>query len=127
MATVTAIALYIGGTEVKAPKVGGLTYKAEKVWSNNTGRTASGKMVGTIKCIKRTLSIAWPPLTQTEKELIESLVSDESAPFTTIRWIEPDGSSTSMECYFGTPSFTQWDYIGGIWRCTDGKVDAIER
>lgn len=127
MASITAIKLSINGTEVKAPKVGGLTYKREKVWSTNTGRTTSGKMVGTIKCIKTTLSIAWPPLTQAEKELIEGLVSDESTPFSTLEWTEPDGTTTAMECYFGTPSFTMWDQIGGMWRCTDGKVDAIER
>ena len=127
MANLTAIELVINGTEVKLPKVGGITYKAEKVWSSNTGRTASGKMVGTIKCIKRTLSITWGALTQAEKELIESLISDTNTPFAKISMTLPDGSDMTMECYFGTPTFEGYDAIGGVWRYKSGKVDAIER
>lgn len=127
MATITAIELIINGTEVKAPKVGGITYKAEKVWSSNTGRTASGKMVGTIKCIKRTFSIKWSALTNEEKERIERAVSNASVPFAKMSITQPDGSSETVECYFGTPTFEGYDMIGGQWRYTSGTVDAIER
>lgn len=127
MAVLTAIELKINGTKVVAPKIGGISRKSEKVWSKNTGRSASAKMQGTIIAIKKTLSISWPPLTQDELELIESLVSDSDLPFTTLTVTQPDGSTESIECYFGTPSFDEWDYIGGQWRCTNGKVDAIER
>lgn len=127
MMAITAIELKINGVKVKAPKIGGITRKPEKVWSSNTGRTASTRMVGTIRGIKRTLSISWPPLTQAEKEQIEDLVSDISAPFVSVEYTQPDGSTVKVECYFGTPSFKEWDYIGGQWMCTDGKVDAIER
>lgn len=127
MMAITAIELKINGIKVKAPKIGGITRKPEKVWSSNTGRTASTRMVGTIRGIKRTLSISWPPLTQAEREQIEDLVSDISAPFVSVEYTQPDGSTVKVECYFGTPSFKEWDYIGGQWMCTDGKVDAIER
>lgn len=127
MMAITAIELKINGVKVKAPKIGGITRKPEKVWSSNTGRTASTRMVGTIRGIKRTLSISWPPLTLAEEEQIEDLVSDISAPFVPVEYTKPDGSTVKVECYFGTPSFKEWDYIGGQWMCTDGKVDAIER
>lgn len=127
MAVLTAIELKINGTKVSAPKIGGITRKSEKVWSKNTGRSASAKMQGTIIAIKKTLSISWPPLTQDEQELIESLISNTDLPFTTLAVTKPDGSTESIECYFGTPSFDEWDFIGGKWRCTNGKVDAIER
>ena len=123
----TAITLKINGVQVKAPKVGGITRKPEKIWSSNTGRTASTNMVGTIKGIKKTLSISWPPMTQSEWNLIESLVSNVNAPFVPVEITEPDGSVTKVECYFGTPTVKTWDLIGDQWRCTDGKVDAIER
>lgn len=127
MAVITAIELKINGTKVKAPKIGGISRKTEKVWSANTGRTATGTMVGTILTIKKTLSISWPPLTQEEQELIESLVSNVEMPFTTLEITRPDGTEERIECYFGTPSFEEWDLIGGQWRCENGKVDAIER
>ena len=127
MAGITAIELRINGVSVRAPKIGGITRKSEKVWSSNTGRTASTRMVGTILGIKKTVSISWPPLTQDEMELIEAQISNAASPFVTVVITLPDGGSESMECYFGTPSFKEWSYIGGQWMCTDAKVDAIER
>ena len=127
MAVITAIKLKINGTLVRSPKTGGITRKSEKVWSKNTGRTTSGRMQGTIVAIKKTISISWPPLTQAEQELIESLVSNKNLPFATLEITRPDGSTESIECYFGTPSFEEWDMVGGQWKCVNGKVDAIER
>lgn len=127
MANLAVIELYINDVKVKAPKVGGVSYKPEKVWSTNTGRTASGKMVGTIKCIIRTLAITWGALTEAEKDLIETQVSNVNLPFTTLRMKLADGSELNMECYFGTPTFEGYDRIGGSWRYTSGKVEGIER
>ena len=127
MAGIPAIELRINGVAVKAPKVGGITRKSEKVWSSNTGRTASTRMVGTILGIKKTISFSWPPLTQAERDRIEAQVSNTSAPFVPVEITLPDGGTERTECYFGTPSFKEWEYIGGQWMCTDGKVDAIER
>jgi len=121
------IEMSIDGVTVRSPKVNGITRKTEKIWSKNTGRAASARMQGTIKAIKTTYSIEWPPLTQDEQELIESLVSDITKPFHILRVRRPDTSSWELECYFGTPSFTEWDLLGGQWRCVNGKVDAIER
>lgn len=121
------IEMTIDDVPVPAAKLKGMTKKSEKIWSKNTGRTASLKMQGTIKGVKRTYSLKWPPLTQGEQDLIESLVSDTSKPFHVLKVRRPDGSIWEMECYFGTPSYTEWDMIGGTWKCTDATVDAIER
>ena len=121
------IEMSIDGVVVPSPKVDGISRKSEKIWSKNTGRTASGKMQGTIIGVKNTYSIAWPPLTQEDQELIESLVSDKAVPFHKLRVRRPDGSIWEMECYFGTPSFTEWTMLAGRWYCSDAKVDAIER
>ena len=121
------IELEIDGVKVKSPLVGGMTRKAEPIWSKNTGRTASQRMQGTIKAIKTTYSIKWPPLSQYEQELIESLVSDKDKPFHVLRVRRPDGSIWEMECYFGIPSFTEWVWIDGEWKDNGATVDAIER
>lgn len=127
MAVITAIELKINGVKVKAPKIGGISRKSEKVWSKNTGRTATARMQGTIIAIKKTLSISWPPMTQEEQEVIESQISNQAVPFSTLELTKPNGEIETIECYFGTPSFEEWDQIGGQWRCKNGKVDAIER
>ena len=121
------IEMSIDGVIVRSPKIGGMDRKTEKIWSKNTGRTASAKMQGTIKAIKHTYSIEWPPLTQEEQELIESLISDITKPFRILKVRRPDGSTWEMECYFGTPSFKEWVLMGGRWYCNNAKVDAIER
>ena len=121
------IEMSIDGVIIPSPKIDGITRKAEKVWSKNTGRTASARMQGTIKAVKYTYSIEWPPLTQQDQELIETLVSDKTKPFRKLKVRRPDGSVWEMECYFGTPSFSEWSMLGGQWRCTNAKVDAIER
>lgn len=121
------IDLEIDDIKVRSPLVGGMTRKTEKIWSKNTGRTASQRMQGTIKATKTTYSIKWPPLAQYEQELIESLVSDKDKPFHTLRVRRPDGSVWEIECYFGTPSFTEWVWIDGQWKDNGATVDAIER
>lgn len=121
------ILLEINGVLVKSPKIGGITRKPEKVWSANTKRAASTLMVGTIKSIKYTYSIEWPPLTMAEQELIESLVSNKDIPFAPMRVTRPNGEIWEKTFYFGTPSFTEWEWIDGQWKSTNNKVDAIER
>lgn len=123
----SAIELKIDGTAVKPPLVKGMSRKPEPVWSSNTGRTGTAKMQGTIIAIKTTLSVSWPPLTYEEEELIESLISNKAKPFHTLAWKTPSGAQKEMECYFGTPSFDDWDWINGEWMCVNAKVDAIER
>lgn len=125
--TIYPIMMEIDGVIVKTPKVCGTKRKANKIWSKNTGRSASQKMMGTILAIKQEYSIEWPPLTQGEQELIESLVSNMSKPFVKMKLRRPDGTVWAKEVYFGTPSFTEWDWINGQWMSTNNTVDAIER
>lgn len=121
------IEMEIDGINVRSPMAGGITRKTEKIWSKNTGRTASQRMQGTIKAVKQTYSIKWPPLTQHEQELIESLVSNKDKPFHILKIRRPDGSVWEMECYFGTPSHTEWVWLKGQWMAEGTTVDAIER
>lgn len=117
----------IDGVVVRSPKIGGMSRKPEAVWSKNTGRTGTAKMQGTIIAIKQTLSLSWAPMPAEEAERLEKLISNKSKPFHTIKWTTPTGSTKEMACYFGTPTFEEYDLMGGIWCCKNIKVDAIER
>lgn len=127
MEYITAIEMSIDDVMIRSPKVGGMTRKKEKIWSKNAGRTASAKMQGTIIAIKTTYSIEWPPLTVAEQNIIEDIISDKDKPFHILKVKRPDGSVDKVQCYFGTPTFPEWEMFGGEWRCVGAKVDAIER
>ena len=109
------------------PAEEGVTVSSEKIWSQDTGRTSSGKMVGTIIGIKKTISIKWPPLTPSEVDTIESAVSDVNNPFTSLKYTDINGKTVTKEVYFGTPTGTWDSWENGRQYVTDYTVNAIER
>ena len=127
MPLLTVTALKIDGVVIPAPKVKGMTIKPEKIWSKNTGRTAATTMVGTILKIKHTVDIEWPPLTVEQVRLIESVVSNEDKPFVSMEFTDQTGQTKTMTVYFGTPTYNDFDWIGGQWMVTDAAVSAIEQ
>lgn len=122
MATISD--LYIGGIAMPAPKAEGVTIDREKIWSSNTDRTASGKMVGDLVAIKYKLKIQWPPLTMAQAKLIDDAVS---APFFTVRFTDQSGTAQTITCYAGTPSYTQYSWAEGIQYVTGVTVDLVEQ
>ncbi|MCD7920409.1 MAG: hypothetical protein LUG45_10195 [Clostridiales bacterium] len=122
----TVTDLTIGGVKMPTPALEGLTITREKIWSSDTGRTASGKMVGTIVAIKTKVAIKWPVLTMDEVETIEGAVSS-SAPFVTMTYTDMTGATSTKTVYFGTPSYTVYSYADGTQYVKDVTVDGIEQ
>ncbi len=122
----TVTDLTIGGVKMPTPALEGLTITREKIWSSDTGRTASGKMVGTIVAVKTKVVIKWPVLTMHEVETIENAVSS-STPFVTMTYTDMTGAVTTKTVYFGTPSYTVYSYADGTQYVKDVTVDGIER
>lgn len=127
MADVTVSDLYIGGVKMPTPAAEGVTITREKIWSADTGRTASGRMVGTIVSIKTTVKIKWPPLTMAQVETIEAAVSDRSHPFTTLKYTDMTGKTVTMTVYFGTPTYTVYSWASNLQLVENVSVDGIER
>lgn len=126
MASVTISDLTIGGVAMPTPALEGLTITREKIWSADTGRTSSGKMVGTIVAIKTKVSITWPPLTMEEVATIEEAVSSSSS-FVSMSYTDMTGSTVTKTVYFGTPSYTVYSYAEGVQWVKDVTVDGIEQ
>lgn len=126
MASVTVTDLTIGGVAMPTPALEGLTITREKIWSSDTGRTASGKMVGTIVAVKTKISIQWPTLTMEEVETIENAVSS-TTPFVTMTYTDMTGSAVTKTVYFGTPSYTVYSYADGVQWVKDVTVDGVEQ
>ncbi|MCD8146005.1 MAG: hypothetical protein LUD84_01800 [Clostridiales bacterium] len=128
MATsITVSALYIGGVEMPTPALEGVTITQEKVWSSDTGRSSSGKMLGTIVGIKSKITIKWPVLTFDEVETIESAVSDADDPFVTVKYTDMTGTTVTKTMYFGTPTYTLYSGADGFQYVKDVTVDGIEQ
>lgn len=127
MANITVSDLYINGQKMPTPALEGLILSREKVWSANTGRTAAGKMVGTVVAIKTTMKIKWPPLTPAQVAVIENAVSDSAHPFVPVKFTDATGATVTKTMYFGTPTYTVYSWANGRQYLRDVSVTAIEQ
>ena len=125
MANITVSDLYINGARMPDPALEGVTISREKIWSSNTGRTTSGRMVGTVVAVKTTLKIRWPPLTPAQAAVIENAVSGGS--FVPVRFTDATGATVTKTMYFGTPSYTVYSWADGVQYIKDVTVDGIEQ
>lgn len=116
--------LEINGIRMPEPKLNGLKIKKEKIWSSNTGRTASAFMVGDLISIKYTLSIEWPVLTFEEAVLIDTEISK---PYFSVKFQDVDGTYITKEFYAGTPVYPVYSYGCPKYVYSGTAVDLIER
>lgn len=119
--------LIVNGITLPTPKHQGVTISTNKIWSANTGRTTSGKMVGTIVATKAKLQITWPPLTEAQVSLIEAAVSDKSTPFFTVSYTDMKGNTVSRTMYAGDITYSQYSWSEGLRYVTDVAVSLIEQ
>lgn len=117
--------LVINGVQMPNLKESGLTITKEKIWSSNTGRGASGYLIGDIVAIKYKLVCEWPALTRAETAQIDAAISPK---FFNVTFLDP-GSNTfiTRAMYAGTPSYPVYTYKDGMKTYAGVKVDLIER
>lgn len=125
--SITVSELYIGGVQMPTPALEGVTITREKVWSSDTGRSSSGKMLGTIVAIKSKITIKWPVLTFDQVKTIENAVSDADDPFVTVKYTDMTGTTVTKTMYFGTPTYTMYGAAAGTQWVKDVTVDGIEQ
>ncbi len=119
--------LYIDNVKMPEPALKGVSRKSNKVWSSGTGRSVSGLMNGSIITIKKTVTFKFPPLTQTELEKLENVVSDKTA-FHQIKYSDTDNNVILLiSAYFGDSSHTLYSAAKNQRYYTDYTFDAIER
>lgn len=80
----------------------------EIIWSANTGRTDSGKMVGDVVAEKTTLNITWGILTETEYAKIKNNIKPGFFSVT----FRDAGQTINWNGYRGSLSNEQLGYIG---------------
>ena len=127
MANITVSDLYINSKKMPTLALEGVVISREKIWSANTGRTAAGKMVGTVVAVKTTIKIKWPPLTPDQVAVIESAVSDGDNPFVPVKFTDATGVTVTKTMYFGTPTYTVYSWANGRQYLRDVSVTGIEQ
>lgn len=117
--------LIIGGVTMPTLKKEGLTITKEKVWASNTGRAASGEMIGDLICIKYKLQCQWPPLSRADTVRIDRAVSPA---FFTVTFTDPGSDARITRTFYaGTPIYPVYSYAAGVKTYSGVAVDLIEK
>lgn len=72
-----------------------------KIHSVNTGRTNTGKMVGTIIAIKRKAEVTLIPLSPSQADEVDQIVSDIDNMFQEVEMLTTSGKREKVMAYFG--------------------------
>lgn len=111
-----------GDAELPAPV--SISIGSEIIWSSNTGRISTGKMIGDVVAEKETLTISWGILDKTELDLIKNSLKAGFWPLT----INTDGESYQINAYRGTLTRTPMGKLGdGRYYFSSANVEIVEQ
>lgn len=114
--------LWSGNTTLPAPTE--ITVNDEIIWSSNTGRSASGEMIGDVIAQKKNISIKWGVLTESELVIIKNVLTVGYFPFS----FHDDGIDLTISSYRGTLSKEQLGWLGdGIFYYKSASVSVIQK
>lgn len=118
--------LKVGTTTFKS--VSTLTLSNNKIWSTDTGRTATGKMTGKIIDVKKKLEVSWKYLTKEEVNTISKLVDSKTA-FHTIEYYDiAKNKIGSFTGYFGDGTYPVYGFDAQRNACVTGmSLSIIEK
>lgn len=111
-----------GGVELPAPV--SLKVDDEIIWSSSTGRALDGTMLGDVVAEKKTLTINWGILKESEMTLIKNKLI---AGFFSVTFHD-DGANITIDTYRGTLSKEVLGKLGdGIFYYRSASVSIIQQ
>ena len=114
--------LWSGSTTLPAPV--SISIGDEIIWSANTGRSASGAMIGDVVAQKKNIAITWGILTEAEMAVIKSVCT---AGFFTISFHD-DGVDLSIRAYRGTLTKEAIGYLSdGVYYYRSASLSIIQK
>lgn len=117
-----AAILMAGAVELPCPV--SLSVNDEIIWSNNTGRTASGDMTGDVIGEKKNLEIQWGVLPESEVKKIKDNFQTGFFPLT----FRDDGVDVTISTYRGTLTKEHLGYAGdGIYYYRSVSASVIQQ
>ena len=94
------------------------------MWSSNTGRSSTGKMIGDVIAEKETLNIKWQYITAAEKNIIKTALSTGFFPIE----INIDGNPYTITVYRGTLMYEAMGRLDdGIYYVKEISTDIVEQ
>lgn len=107
------------------PYVQKLEITRNPIWSSNTGRTASGKMVGDLVAQKYKLKVTFSPMSDTDTASLEAVISQA---FFNVTFKNPTtGKMETKIMYANAPTYPVYSYADGLPRYVGNAVDLIEQ
>lgn len=114
--------LWSGSTTLPAPT--SLSVNDELIWTSDTGRTLSGYMVGDVVAEKKTVSVKWEFITETQVKQIKDTLIPGFFPFS----FRDDGIEITIQSYRGTMTKEHLGELGdGIYYYKSVSVDIVQR
>ena len=115
--------LTANGVALPAPTV--IKIDNEIIWSSNTGRTSSGAMAGDVVAEKKTVTIEWGVLQESEMAKIRKNLIAGFFPFV---FNVVGGASLSLTSYRGTINVEHFGILGdGIFWYKKATVKIIQQ
>lgn len=101
-----------------------LSVSDEIIWTEDTGRTLSGLMIGDVVAEKKNINIKWGILPESDVLQIKRALAAGFVPFT----FHDDGIDITIECYRGTLVKEQMGRLDdGIFYYRSVSVDIVQR
>lgn len=96
-----------------------------KIWSSNTGRGATGKMLGDIIATKYTIRAQWNKLTQSQLTALENAIGSDA--FFSVTFVNEKGVQTTKTFYSADPTYTTKKYVNGVAIYENVSIELIEQ
>lgn len=100
--------IYAGSSRTELPSPTSIKHNDEIIWSTNTGRTSTGKMVGDVIAEKKNLEITWEFLRDPDIRLIRQQIK---AGFFDI-WLPDCGETLKITAYRSTLAYEDGGPLG---------------
>lgn len=111
-----------GNVELPAPVT--ISIGSEIIWSSNTGRISTGKMIGDVIAEKEKLSITWGILAKSEYDTIKNSIKAGFWPLI----INVDGEPYTINAYRGTLTRVPMGQLGdGNYYYRSATVEIVEQ
>lgn len=113
--------IVVNGTTLPAPT--SINSGDEIIWSDDTGRSATGKMIGDVIADKKTLDITWEMLTESQASTIKSKLA---SGFFTVSFRDY-GNTVSITAYRSTLQKQHFGYIGNTYYYRSVTVSIVQQ
>lgn len=110
-----------GNVELPAPV--SISIDSEIIWSSNTGRISSGKMIGDVIAEKEKISISWGILSKVEYDTIKNSLTAGFWPLI----VNVDGEVCRINAYRGSIKRIPMGFIGDRYYYRSVSTEIVEQ